>query len=100
MEKASKQYKYDLDKPSERFFGWLPKKPASIMCFLLLIAYYLFGMFGWTRLPQILVLGWWPLPYFVYCFGFTPVLLLIICTYYYKFWPELKDGGDETGAET
>ncbi len=85
------KYSIDLNKPSERFLGWLPKKKASVVCFILILCYYCFGIFGWTKLPQIMVFGWWPLPYFAYCFFFTPVLILIICIYYYKFWPELKD---------
>ncbi len=93
--KNKKTYRYDLDKPSERFFGWLPKKPASIVVTILLVIYYLFAIFGWRKLPQVLVMGWWPMPLFSYCFMFVPVLIVILCVYYYKFWPELKEPEDE-----
>lgn len=88
---GKKKYKYDLDKPSERFFGWLPKKPASVVVSIALVIYYLLAMFGWRELPQRLFFGWMPMPLFAYCFMFVPVLILILVTYYYKFWPELDE---------
>lgn len=82
--------KIDIDSPREKYFGWFPKeKPAQIM-FLVVLVYYLVCMFTWTAWPQEMVFGWWPAPFFAYCFVYIPIFVIILTTYYYKFWPELK----------
>lgn len=76
----------------DRYFGFLPKHPAAIVFFVFFVLYYLCGMFLWTKVGvDIMMFGWWPFPHFIYCFGYVPIFTAALVTYYYKFWPELKN---------
>ena len=82
--------KIDIDSPRERFFGWFPKKKEAQIMFFAMFIYFAVCAFTWTAWPQKMVFGWWPFPFFAYCFVYIPVLVLMLTVYYYKFWPELK----------
>ena len=86
---------YDLDKPSERFLGWLPHKPASIVFMIFNVLWILAAMFLWRYVPDFYWFGWMPSALVVYMFVYVPIGAIGWAIYYYKFWPELKEPEDE-----
>ena len=86
---------YNLDKPSERFLGWLPHRKSSIIFLIFNILYFGAAMFLWRLVPDFTWFGWLPSAYVVYIFVFIPIGAIGWGLYYYKFWPELEEPEEE-----
>lgn len=90
---------YDIDSVRERFFGFIPRERATHWFMLGNAAYFAFCIFGFGKIPPVLVFGWWPAHDMVTKLFIANWAAIMWGVYYYKFWPLLDDGYDDLARE-